>query len=729
MIPLRLAAAGLAIVVSGCSAAQVASPPSSIQRTIMSGGSTPASSLAGARAATAAADLPYGADPGQTRRMPGPGVPSKPVLLWRTSVPGGVSASPIVAGGQVIVGAENGQLYGLDFDSGAILWTFHAGGAITSPAAESGGAIFVAATDHVLHAIDLSTHEERWRFAGASTNAIPTVAGDVVLIGTVEHVIVALDQATGAERWRLAVDGTAASAAAMAGGIAYLGGDLDGKVYAIDVQSGKLLWSYQTGATGMLTPSVLDGTLYVSAQDPPGRNAKIVALNALTGAERWTYATPDGVRLGTLAVDGSRVYSQTGAAQPAVVALDRATGRLEWQVPLGGFGASALADAVLYATADGSGEVGAFDVASGLTRWTYQAGAGVLGEVAITKATLLFGAGRGTDGRGSIVALVAPGDARLGATPAEVASAPVAQLPVRYLTSFQADTKPSLYLDMAVDPAGNVNVVDVNNNRILVFDPDGRLIRTLGISGDGPGQFDFCTSPCDAGGGNIAFGPDGTFVVSEVIGHRVQRFDAKGAFVGQFGRFGRQPGQFITPTGVAIDSGGHIYVADADRNDIQVFGPTGQYLRSIGSSGLGPGQLAGPGKPSFDRAGNLWVPDQGNDRFQEFDPSGTFVASYAGDPTGGFAVRQPNFMLIDARGRRFMVDTGAIAGGNGLVIADEAGKLLAIVGTSLDGHFIDGNGLAFGPNGRLYEITNGFANGADPQDRISVLQLLPSLWP
>ena len=728
-MPLRLAAAGLAIVVGGCGAAQVTSPPSSSQRTILSGGATPASSLAGSSAVVAVADLPYGADPGQTRQMPGPGVPETPMLLWRTSVPGGVSASPIVAGGQVIVGAEDGQLYGLDLDSGAILWTFRAGGAITSPAAEASGAIFVAATDHVLHAIDLTTHEERWRFAGASTNAIPTVVGDVVLIGTVEHAVVALDQATGAERWRFAVDGTAASAAAVAGGIAYLGGDFDGKVYAIDVQSGNLQWSYQTGATGMLTPSLLDGTLYVSAQDPPGRNARVVALDAVTGAERWTYATPDGVRLGTLAVDGSRVYTQTGATQPDVLALDRATGRLVWQVPIGGFGASVLAGAVLYETEDGSGVVGAFDVASGSTRWIYQAGADVLGDVAITRGTLLFGAGRGTDGRGSIVALVAPGDTRLGPARTAVASAPVAQLPVRYVTSFQADAKTSLYLDIAVNPAGDVYVVDVNNNRILIFDSEGRLIRTLGSYGDGPGQFDFCTQPCDAGGGSIAFGPDGTFVVSEVTDHRVQRFDAKGGFLGQFGRFGRQPGQFITPAGVAIDSSGQIYVADSGRNDIQVFGPTGQYLRTIGSSGSGPGQFSGEAKPSFDGAGNLWVPDYGNDRFEKFDSSGKFVESYTGDPAGGFAVRQPNFMLIDERGRKFMVDTGGVAGGNGLVIADETGRLLAIVGTFLDGQFIDGNGLAFGPNGRLYEITNAFANGADPADRVSVLQLLPPLWP
>ena len=45
-----------------------------------------------------------------------------------------------------------------------------------------------------------------------------------------------------------------------------------------------------------------------------------------------------------------------------------------------------------------------------------------------------------------------------------------------------------------------------------------------------------------------------------------------------------------------------------------------------------------------------------------------------------------------------------------------------------DGQYIDGT-AGFGPNGRLYEITNSFANGADPVPGLLVLQLLPPLWP
>ncbi len=720
----RVPALMLTMLLAGCGSRQIVTPVPTQATNGATGdqSTTPATDPAGVPGT-----IPYGADPARTGEMPGPGVPDAPVALWRTSLGGGVAGSPIVAGGQVIVGANDGLLYALDFDTGAILWTFQVGGGITRPAAVAEDVVFVAGTDHVLHAVDLVTHQERWRYAGASTNAIPTVVGQLVLIGSVDHAVVALDQATGAERWRLPVVGTATSAA-VAGDIAYVGGDLDGQIYAIDTRTGALLWSYQSGATGMLTPALFDGTLYVSAQDPPGRNAQLVALDATTGAVRWRYVTPDGVRTGTLAVDGARVYTETGAAQPVVLALDRATGALAWQAPIAGFGSPALVDGVLYESSEGGDIVRAIDAATGTTRWSYVTGAPVDDEVVVANGTILFGAGRGPDGHGSVGALVAGGDPRLGGTTA-VASPKSAPLPVRFVSSFHADTKPSLYLDLDVSPDGDVYVVDVNNNRVLVFGPDGTFRHTVGTSGDGPGQFDFCVAPCDVGGGSIAFAPDGTFVVSEVMNHRVQRFGADGTFLGQFGRFGRQSGQFITPTGIAVDSKGLIYVSDADRNDIQVFSPSGEYLRTMGSAGSGPSQFSGPTKPSFDQADNLYVSDYGNDRIEKFDPTGKFLSSYTGDPSSGFSVRQPNFALVDTKGRMFLTDTGGNGGANGLVVVDQSGKVLAVIGTTVDGHYIDGNGLAFGPNGLLYEITNSFANGADPADRISVLQLLPPLWP
>ncbi len=44
-------------------------------------------------------------------------------------------------------------------------------------------------------------------------------------------------------------------------------------------------------------------------------------------------------------------------------------------------------------------------------------------------------------------------------------------------------------IDMAVDDAGSVYILDNGNQRIQVFGPDGRYVRTIGRKGQGPGEF------------------------------------------------------------------------------------------------------------------------------------------------------------------------------------------------------------------------------------------------
>ncbi len=54
-----------------------------------------------------------------------------------------------------------------------------------------------------------------------------------------------------------------------------------------------------------------------------------------------------------------------------------------------------------------------------------------------------------------------------------------------------------------------------------------------------------------------------------------------------FGSKGKVDGQFNNPFGIAVGSGGKIYVADAANNRIQVFDSNGGFLSTFGSSGAG----------------------------------------------------------------------------------------------------------------------------------------------
>jgi DNA-binding beta-propeller fold protein YncE len=62
--------------------------------------------------------------------------------------------------------------------------------------------------------------------------------------------------------------------------------------------------------------------------------------------------------------------------------------------------------------------------------------------------------------------------------------------------------------------------------------------------------------------------------VADSSNNRVQVFNSSGVFQSTFGSFGSGNGQFISPSGIAVGSGGSIYVTDNNNDRVQVFSPT-----------------------------------------------------------------------------------------------------------------------------------------------------------
>ena len=48
-------------------------------------------------------------------------------------------------------------------------------------------------------------------------------------------------------------------------------------------------------------------------------------------------------------------------------------------------------------------------------------------------------------------------------------------------------------------------------------------------------------------------------------------FTSEGQFVSSFGRLGSQQGEFVNPTGVAVDNSGVVYVCDGKNSCIMMF--------------------------------------------------------------------------------------------------------------------------------------------------------------
>ncbi|MDA8084249.1 MAG: 6-bladed beta-propeller [Nitrospiraceae bacterium] len=150
---------------------------------------------------------------------------------------------------------------------------------------------------------------------------------------------------------------------------------------------------------------------------------------------------------------------------------------------------------------------------------------------------------------------------------------------------------------------GLIYVVDSKKHLIDVYSLSTyQKIRTIGKRGEGDGEFNFPT--------NIAVDPQGNLYVVDTGNFRVQVLDKNGVFIRSIGKLGDNPGALARPKGIALDSDGHVYVVDAAFQNFQIFDREGHLLLSVGSSGVEPGRFLLPAGMAIDREDRIYVIDQ-----------------------------------------------------------------------------------------------------------------------
>ena len=108
--------------------------------------------------------------------------------------------------------------------------------------------------------------------------------------------------------------------------------------------------------------------------------------------------------------------------------------------------------------------------------------------------------------------------------------------------------------DVALAPNGDIFVSDGHggedsNARIVKFSKDGKFIKAWGKKGTAPGEFDAPHS--------LAFDSQGRLFVADRGNNRIQIFDQDGKYLDQWKQFSR-------PVGLFIDKNDTLYVSDSD---------------------------------------------------------------------------------------------------------------------------------------------------------------------
>lgn len=186
--------------------------------------------------------------------------------------------------------------------------------------------------------------------------------------------------------------------------------------------------------------------------------------------------------------------------------------------------------------------------------------------------------------------------------------------------------------------------------RVTMCDIDSEYYGTFGSFGERDGQFIW-----PSGG---AIDSRGRVYVSDEQLHRISVFDHEGAFLSRWGSHGTVEGELDTPSGIAFDNQDDLFVSDTYNNRIQKFTADGRFLLSFGSQGHGDGELNLPWGVTLDANNNVYVANWGNDCILKFSPQGEYLASYGTSGSGDGEFQRPSSVAVDREGYIYVADWG-----------------------------------------------------------------------
>lgn len=252
-------------------------------------------------------------------------------------------------------------------------------------------------------------------------------------------------------------------------------------------------------------------------------------------------------------------------------------------------------------------------------------------------------------------------------------------------------------MGVATAPDGSVYVVDRLNNRVVKYDKEGKFALQFGSPGSADGQFN------DPRGIDVA--PDGTVWVTDLGNDRIQAFSPSGTFLRKakfsdpaaepyaiasgpggvlwvtdiglhrlckltenpitslLNTTGNSSTSLSSPTGVATDKFGNVWVADGGLGKVLEFDASGKLVFQFGTPGSGDGQIDGIVGIDVSPAGNIAITERNNGRVQIFKPDGSYLRKFG---TTGSGSNQ----FSEAAGLSFGPD-------NTLVVADAGNKRIA----------------------------------------------------
>ena len=229
---------------------------------------------------------------------------------------------------------------------------------------------------------------------------------------------------------------------------------------------------------------------------------------------------------------------------------------------------------------------------------------------------------------------------------------------------FMMPTAMVIRRDGRIFVASRSNTTELPIVGIQMVTRDHEYFGQIGKYGKEPGQMIWPSA--------LALDSEDNLYLADDSLHRITVFDKNGGLVSTWGTRGRGDGEIDGPSGLLFDSEDNLLVVDHRNHRIHKFTKDGTFLAKWGSFGEGDGQFNLPWGIAQDGDGYLYVADWRNDRVQKFTSDGEFRAKFgeSGDGDGQFS--RPSSVAVDSEGNMFVADWG----NQRVQVLDSAGRFL-----------------------------------------------------
>nr|WP_068886927.1 PQQ-binding-like beta-propeller repeat protein [Pedobacter panaciterrae] len=246
----------------------------------------------------------------------------------------GIESSPAVSDGIIYFGSNNGSFYALNATTGELKWKMETSQNVSSSPVVANNIVYFGSSNGIMYAAGAKTGDLIWSYqtGGMINQSSPALSNGVIFIGSRDGHLYALNANNGSLKWKYSTKGISLeqSSPVVDSGTVYVGGWYDvndfsvaGSLLALDEVTGILKWESLKGVGVGGSPSVLNGLLYVSADD-----GYFYTFNALTGVELWSKnILPNGA--GAAGADGL-VFVGAGGHKD-IYAYDARTGDVKWR--------------------------------------------------------------------------------------------------------------------------------------------------------------------------------------------------------------------------------------------------------------------------------------------------------------------------------------------------------------------------------------------------------------